>query len=279
MNRVITLAMVALLAASSLVLVGSVSAESIPKPSVPEFTVKYVDYSYDTPATYGTDPYTGKTIVTNPSNHVDNRTVQITIENQPFTTYMNENGIAINLFYNVRYKGSFGENWTMMFGEQAQWLGGTNPYLTYGYALQEPTSSKTTVILTLPWNIVSGQMDFQVEALIGYTNRSLEQGGIMYARWTYDFYGQESGWSSTQTINLSNGSVSPSSTPNPTVVLTTTPMPSSTVIPTTNSGNHYFLPQLGWEVVAVVALGLVAVLVVVVVVLGRRIRRLERKVE
>ena len=45
MSRIFTLALIALLAASSLVSVGSVSAQSIPKPSVPTFTVQYVDYS------------------------------------------------------------------------------------------------------------------------------------------------------------------------------------------------------------------------------------------
>lgn len=118
MKRTLTIALIIILVASSSTLLLPVSAMN--QPSVPEFTLKYVDYSYDTPVTYGTDPYTGQTIVTNPSNHVDNRTVQIVIKNQPFTPYTDGNGIAINLFYNVRYKGSFGEDWTMMFGEQAQ---------------------------------------------------------------------------------------------------------------------------------------------------------------
>lgn len=38
---------------------GTVQA-SISKPSVPEFTVKYVDNSYDVPPTYGIDQYTGE---------------------------------------------------------------------------------------------------------------------------------------------------------------------------------------------------------------------------
>jgi hypothetical protein len=37
---------------------------SILKPSVPEFAVKYVGYSYDVPPTYGIDQYTGEPVIT-----------------------------------------------------------------------------------------------------------------------------------------------------------------------------------------------------------------------
>jgi hypothetical protein len=267
MNRIVTTALIAALIVSSMTVILLTSATSMP--SVPEFTVKYVDYSYDTPATYGTDTYTGQTIVTNPSNHVDNRTVQIVIKNQPFTAYTNENGREINLFYNVRYKGSFGENWTLMFGEQAQMLGGTNPYLTYGYATQDPTSADTTVILTLPWNIVSGQMDFQVKALIGYTNRSLAQGGLMYARWTYDFYGQESGWSSTQIITIGRGEVATSQPTNqPTQNSTAAPTQTNTETPTQTEATS--TSGLTWKDIVIVAAFTVIAALVAALVLTRR---------
>ena len=96
------------MAVSSLTIVESASAQAITKPSIPEFTVKYVDRSYDTQPTYGYDQYTGKTVITKPSEHVDNRTIEITIKNQPFTPFTDENGNNINLLYNVQYKGSFG---------------------------------------------------------------------------------------------------------------------------------------------------------------------------
>jgi hypothetical protein len=66
----LALALILLLATSSMLWVESVSAQSIPKPSVPEFSLKYVDHSYDVPTTYGTDPYTGKTIITQEGYHV-----------------------------------------------------------------------------------------------------------------------------------------------------------------------------------------------------------------
>jgi hypothetical protein len=37
----------------------STDVSDIPKPSVPEFTLKYADNSYEAPPTYGIDQYTG----------------------------------------------------------------------------------------------------------------------------------------------------------------------------------------------------------------------------
>jgi hypothetical protein len=118
-NKPATLLLIAVLAVSSLIMVSSAVAQSITKPSVPEFTAEYVDRSYDTQPTYGTDQYTGKTVITKPSEHIDNRTIEIPIGNQAFTPFTDENGRKINLFYNVRYKGSFGQEWTSLFGERA----------------------------------------------------------------------------------------------------------------------------------------------------------------
>ena len=53
MNRCATLLLVAVLILSSLIIVGSAFAQSIPKPSVPEFTVKYIDSSYYVPQFMG----------------------------------------------------------------------------------------------------------------------------------------------------------------------------------------------------------------------------------
>lgn len=60
MNRIIIITLIAILAAPSLTVLQLASAASTP--SVPQFTVKQVDRSYDVPATYDIDPYTGKTL-------------------------------------------------------------------------------------------------------------------------------------------------------------------------------------------------------------------------
>ncbi len=88
-----------------------VCAQSIPKPSVPEFTLKYVDSSYDVSQTYGIDPYTGQNRTINAGYHVDNRTLVFTIKNQPFAPYTDSNGNYIDLYYNFRAKGHYGNNW------------------------------------------------------------------------------------------------------------------------------------------------------------------------
>jgi hypothetical protein len=54
--------------------VTSVNAESISKPSVPEFTVAFVDASYDIPTSYSIDPTQAKTSPTR--LHVQNRTIE-----------------------------------------------------------------------------------------------------------------------------------------------------------------------------------------------------------
>ncbi len=231
-NKSFTLILILIMALSSLTLpiVKPAFAQSITKPSVPEFTAKYVDYSYDVPPTYGTDPYTGKTIVTKEGEHIDNRTIQITIKNQPFTQYNDSNQNTINRFYDVRYKGSYSQTWTTMFANQTQvaGIGATNPYMTYGYAVQDYSAQYTTILYHLTQQVpTNGQMDFQVEALEGYTLETSYDAHIMFTYVGFTFFGLESGWSNTQTVTI--GETSASTSPNPTPTLTQNPTPTPTV--------------------------------------------------
>ena len=59
----IFLTLIVAMSCLTLLTVKPVNAQSIPKPSVPEFTLQIADHSYDVPAktTSTTDPYTGKT--------------------------------------------------------------------------------------------------------------------------------------------------------------------------------------------------------------------------
>ena len=267
MTKAFALTLILILATSSLMMTESASAQSIFKPSVPEFTAKYVDHSYETQPTYGYDEYTGKNVITEPSEHVDNRTIEIKIKNQPFTPFTDQNGNNINLLYNVRYKGSFGQEWSLMFGERAEWAGGAvDPYGTYGFPTQDASAQYTTISYSLPWNMVEGQMDIQVEALVGYTNRTVDQSRahILWSVYIYTFYGEESGWSNTQTVKLGeSGSIltpSPSSS-NPTTTLTLTP----TI--TSSPGNPISVPLS--TLIAVVA-AFSAVIVALLLMLYRK---------
>ena len=112
MNKVYTLTVILLLAALSVALVDSASAQSMSKPSVPEFTAKYIDLSYDVPPTYGVDQYTGNTVVKQDGYHVDNRSIEFTIKNQPLTTpEMDLSSNLTGLFFNFRVKGAYGTDW------------------------------------------------------------------------------------------------------------------------------------------------------------------------
>lgn len=215
-GRLFSLLLLFTIAVSSLITVESAAAQSIPKPSVPEFTVQYVDNSYDVSTQQhpvsSTNPYTGE--ITNSTSvvygyHVDNRTIVLTITRQPFTEYQS-NGQNINLFYDVRFKGHYG---------QQEWIGLFNPDNSYSPSIEGMTSESTADYTTYSFQIGGsenafgadinngGKVDFQVEALIGSIHRDASQA---LAPWVFD--GQESGWSNTQTITVPSASASPSPT-------------------------------------------------------------------
>ena len=75
-----------IVASAALLMVKPTDAQEIPKPAVPQFSIRYVDYSYDIPASSFTDAYTGKQIQ-HPSQHIGDIRVEGKIKNQPFTRY------------------------------------------------------------------------------------------------------------------------------------------------------------------------------------------------
>jgi hypothetical protein len=201
----LALTLILLLILSSLIIVGTVYAQSIPKPSVPQFTVKFVDLSYDVPTTTSIDQYTGQTI-TYQEYHVENRTIQITIENQPFTSYI-ENGQKISFYLNVRVKGHYAENWTSTISSPENW----KPV--------ESNTKFTKVVYLIDandppfWNdlVNGGTVDIQAVAMIGYVSRT-----VGFASWY--FAGQTSDWSPTQTVTIpASNTASPSPTVAPSV--------------------------------------------------------------
>ena len=100
------------LVASSLLFLQTASAMA--KPSTPELTAKYSDYSYDVPLTDKTEtnPYTGKQeTISEGGYYVENKTIELIIKNPPY----NERDY---LCYNVRVKGHFTQNWTTLYGTE-----------------------------------------------------------------------------------------------------------------------------------------------------------------
>jgi hypothetical protein len=198
---------------------GTVQAESsIPKPSIPEFTVKYVDNSYDVPPTYEIDQYTGKNVMTQAGYHVQNKTIELAIKNQLFTPYKDADGNSIRLYYNIGKKGHFGNSWgyldTGYYGLDNHYvdadLDSDYTVLTYGLVGNNGTLS----LLNL--DISSGdQVDFRVQAFIGYNTRIHESWTPFGEVYHYVFTGETSDWSNTQTLTISE-SQTPTSSPPPT---------------------------------------------------------------
>ena len=227
MGKTVVLMLFAVLTLSSLVMVGSVFAQSIPTPSIPEFTVELVDSSYDVPTTYSIDPFTGEN-VTHEGYHVESRTIEVKIKNHPFTPYEIQdsagNSWTINFYFNIRIKGHFSEDWIELYRPSDGYpYQSDSDYTIFSY---DWGGDADTILGTKMMRIPAGsQVDFQVEAMIGYVHRD---GSIsMWAPWVFE--GETSGWSNTQTITIGE-TQTPS--PEPTTSTSPTPLPHEVPQPT-----------------------------------------------
>jgi len=219
---------------------GTVQASSIPKPSIPEFTVKFVNASYSVTTT---NPYTGLS----ETELTSNNSIEVTIKNQLFD-YLNN-----QIYYNVRIKPRFADNWTEIYSLRnmtSSYNGdGTFSYAQYINDYSPPQSKSSYTIVTFPvvetelygasgYDIqryysgpqyeegryfaflsaipAGGQVDFQVEALVGHDSQMwvIEHpfyptiGGHSAPAVAYD---ESSEWSNTQTVTIGE-----SQTPTPT---------------------------------------------------------------
>lgn len=183
----------------------STCSASVTKPSIPQFSLKRVDQSYDVPTTYSINPLTGENI-THEGYHVKKQAIDITIKNQHYfdTQY--------KLLYNVRVKGHFGSDWVELY----------SPFGDWGPKYPSPSSSEYTV-LQYHWDYGSDvQLDFQVQALVGhYYEKSIPEHPLAGVFPAYDTV-ESSGWSGTQTFSFNDTAIptptaAPSSTPKDTV--------------------------------------------------------------
>lgn len=169
---------------------------AIATPSVPEFTLRYVDNSYKVPPTdtYTTDPYTGKvTTSTTPGYYSEKISVQVIITNPSFSSYKDENGSNVDLYFQVLVKGHYEETWTGISNNHS------------GYDLFNDTSS-TTIIHATVYNVsAGGQVDVQVRALIGkfmtVCDPPVPPFSVIPSSHEV-FVGEASDWSNIQTITI-----------------------------------------------------------------------------
>lgn len=202
---------------------------NMPRPSVPEFSLRYVDHSYDVPETTisHTDPYTGNvTSQIRPAYHVKNFTIDVIIKNQNFPETFNGNRLLMK--YYVQWKGNFEQEWKT---------------LDDTYELDVDSKSGDTTFSKETQSITSGGIvDFQVKADLGYHTIA---GSIMPMPY---FMSTSSAWSNTQSIKL------PDET-------STQPTPASTIEPTapkaetSHTYEPYILPLSAVTVVAVFGAG------------------------
>ena len=222
MSSSVSLLLVVILAVSSLIMVESANAQSIPKPAIPEFSLRFVNVSYSV-----IDQYTGQ------SGQVDNSTIELTIKNQPFTT-INDKVDATNtsLYYNIQVKGHYTNDWTEVYNSHN---GSYPPYIAnyvwYDYPIQS-NSEYTTLSLSANYP-ANSKVDFRVQAIIANVTdlllpNFLPDGGLRYHS-DADYHHQLawtamslSDWSPPQTLTIADGSTSSSisNSPYPTILHT-----------------------------------------------------------
>ncbi len=134
----LSLCLVVILVVSSMFMVESADTQSIPKPSVPQFTVSLLE----------------------------NNTVLLSIKNQPFDV---NNSYNYSLVYDVRIINFIG-NWTDVYNADDGYPTQSNSdYTNFSYTISDSPSYYPTAFNLQGRPIpTSGQVTFQVKSMIGY---------------------------------------------------------------------------------------------------------------
>jgi hypothetical protein len=253
-SKTLTLFIIVILAASSLFLLRPVYAQvGVTNPSIPGFSVTLQTYPHYIPPTYSVDPSTGKAVLTKEGYTEIAKWVGVQIGGQPFIRYNNSVGQLISLYYDVRWKDNNDSIWQSLPPPYEYYSDAADPwdpqaigcYISIGFqGIEGPNSAPQFLDPT------ATQIDFQVEALIGYYNSDNV------------FVGQSSGWSNTQTLNVNDGSTSVNSS-----TLPSSSSNSTNQQPDTQSG---VLLGLDWEQAAIILLVITIVALAFAMVLSRR---------
>jgi hypothetical protein len=225
-RKLLTLTIIAALAASSLLMVESASASN--GLLVPEFTVKVVPLEWDTQ---------------NP------QAIELQIKNQPYTPYNNSKGYQVNLYYNIRSKPHNSTEWTEYNTIQYvrdKWVNSGS-----GYILQSDGSYTNKSWGGTPLD--NSKTDYQVQAIEGFfqTYAPYMLIPMEYADFTTT---GTTNWSPTHTITLNKvGATDTIDTSEPSTQPTT---PTPTETPTAQKPTTYspYIAPIA-IVVVVIALG------------------------
>jgi len=234
----------------SLSLISLANAQTIVKPSIPEFQIKVTDHSQTLPPVYEIDQFTGKNITIREGATFKWRTLEFIIKNQPVQD-------PNNLYYNIRYMGEYANNWTYLYHGDTFVRAELGQTTTITFLVSGQALSGNSYYLPIP---VGATVDFQMEAMMGNIFRKSPE----FAS-GYEFRGETSGWSSTQTVTIPDSPnpnpPNPSPSTDPTIASTPTTSPNPTQKDSSN--NTLTLPidsLVAFAVVAVLVSSLVNIL-------------------
>ncbi len=255
-TKCLVLLLASILITSSMTMVGLASAQSTPQ--VPKFSLNFTDHSYEMN-----------------SRHMRNGTIQITIENQPFTPYKDANNNTIRLFYHYQIKSHYDSKWIISPWDDQYIYASDTDKTILEYPIKDYWEDASGRVVNIP---ADGKLDFQIEAFIGYAVTLCASIAMRAEDYYTLFNGQTSGWSDTQTITVGQGNAQ--STPNPTLnpiqPNPTTAMPTQKTAPTQQIMEiHLVFGELNWEQTAIILLGIAVIgLTVGLLVLYRKTQKI-----
>jgi hypothetical protein len=254
-SKIVTCTLILALLVSSMVLVAVCAETPAVKPSVPEFTLEVVDFSYDVPPHNETDHYTGE-VRTIPGYHVENKTIKLSVKNQP--TNFTVDGVTYQTYYMIKKTPHFYTDWIQTGVTETLQKNPEGDYAEYLRNCPQQSETEYTVFyFSEDWE-PKAQIDFQVQALRGHDSQAWAPPCIppIGGYWGAEYYSaialdESSGWSDVQTAT----------------------------IPEDNTGLDELFSGFvwTWENTATVLGSLVVLLLIVIAVLLVRIKKLHTK--
>lgn len=130
--------------------------------------------------------------------HMDNRTIEIWIKNQPHV------GTADGdwLYYNMTYKGHFEETWKRFVGDIGYTATDTDyTVIVFGYGANRASIDNIPQLGEFP---IDTQIDIRIQALVGHYIQ-VQDPPSQFGSWYHnEFIGEYGDWGEVQTISIPN---------------------------------------------------------------------------